>query len=593
MNRGVREWLLGRRRRRSDAANDSAEYQDWIDHYDRISDQDRQQILDDIALFDRSPKITVVLLVRDADATDLESTVESVRRQIYRRWQLLVFDVSGEASLPATLGDDPRIEFAGESDPVRNRSAAALLQAASGEVVTFVECGDLLAETALYCLARLRLDHPGADLMYSDEDRVDRAGRRFRPYFKPDWSPDLILAFNYVGGLFACRLERVRRVGGFRSGSKDCLLHDLLLRCAEGLSRDRILHLPEILYHRRGKGALEGGEHDLVARQASIDATVETSELRPQVVAGKMAGTLRLRWPLSRPRPWVSVIIPTRNRHELLRSCLDSLRSRTDYDGFETVVVDNQSDDLECVAYLDSIRGMPGIRVISLDTPFNYSALNNLAVRESEGEILAFLNNDVEIADGDWLEEMVSHAMRPRVGAVGAKLCYSDGTIQHGGVVLGGGAKTDAVAAHLCWGLDRDDSGYFGAAQVVQNLSAVTAACMVMRREIFAGVGGFDEVNLEVAFNDVDLCLRLGELGYWIVWTPFAELIHHESRSRGSDQSRKNKARFAREVSYMRRRWSNRLDNDPFYSPNLDLVPPDWSLAFPPRRRRPWRGADS
>jgi GT2 family glycosyltransferase len=389
--------------------------------------------------------------------------------------------------------------------------------------------------------------------------------------------------------MLAFKFDLVRRVGGFRSGSRHCLLYDLLLRCTEDLGRDRIRHLPEILYHRRGRGPFELGEVAVTARRESIASTITKFEPMTDVEPGSIPGTCRIRWPLRRPKPWVSVIIPTRNQHTLLRACLDSLRSITDYEGFEAVVVDNQSDDPDSLTYLDSIRDVPGVRVISLDVPFNYSALNNLAVRESQGEILAFLNNDVEIMTGDWLEEMVSHAVRRKVGAVGAKLCYPDGTIQHGGVVLGGGARKDAVAAHLNWRLKRDAPGYFGDAQVVRNLSAVTAACMVIRRDLFDGVGGFNETNLEVAFNDVDLCLRLGELGYWIVWTPFAELVHHESRSRGSDRSRRNRARFVREVLYMRNRWSDRLDHDPFYSPNLDLERADSAFAFPPRRRRPWQ----
>ena len=579
----------GARRRRSVATIDLAAYRDWLERYDSLTDSDRDRIRADIESLDPVPKVTVLLLVRRPIIDRVSETVESIRRQIYRRWQLLVLDVSGEADLPETLGDDPRIEFRGGPAGVETRTANAFLERAGGEFVVWVECGDELAETALYSVVRTGLDHPSTALIYSDEDRLLDSGERSSPRFKPGWSPDLLLAHNYVGGLVACRLSLIRKVGGFRSGCRDCLLHDFLLRCTEGLSRDHIRHLPEILYHRRGGGSSDGGGPTDSARLEAIESAVEKLDPQATVVAGRIEGTHRVRWSLPRRRPWVSVIIPTRNQHKLLSACLDSLRSVTDYEGFEAVVVDNQSDDLECLAYLDSIRDLPGVRVIGLDAPFNYSALNNLAVRESEGEVLAFLNNDIEILEPGWLTEMVAHAMRPKVGVVGAKLIYPDGTVQHGGVVLGGGAKKDPVAAHLNWSLEADAPGYLGDSQVVRNLSAVTAACMVVRRELFDGVGGFDETNLEVAFNDVDLCLRLGELGYWIVWTPYAELKHHESKSRGSDRARRNRARFAREVFYMRSRWSGRLDDDPFYSPNLDLVRADNSLASPPRRQRPWK----
>ena len=589
MPESLHRWPFRRGGRpRPNATIDVSGYRRWIEQFDALHPSERDTILDDIETIEPLPKITVVALVRESKNALLTVTVESLRRQLYRRWQLLLLDVSGDADLPATLGDDPRIEFGKGQSEVEIRMANAFLTAAQGSYVVFVEAGDTLSETALYCVARTGIDDPAVEILYSDEDRVDDEGRRHSPRFKPDWSPDLLYSYNYIGGLMACKIGLAQRVGGFRSGSKDCLLYDFLLRSTEGLSRERVHHLPEILYHRRGPDLLERSIDSAESRTVAVTDLLTPVDPHLEVLPGQLEGTNRLVWSIGRPCPWVSVIIPTRNQLELLQRCLDSLRSITEYEAFEAVVVDNQSDDLECLAYLDSIRGVPGIRVVELDAPFNYSALNNIAVQESEGEVLAFLNNDVEILSAGWLREMVSHALRPKVGAVGAKLLYPNETVQHGGVVLGGGAKKDAVAAHHNWGLERSAPGYLGDNQVVRNLSAVTAACMVIRREIFDGVGGFDESNLEVAFNDVDLCLRLGELGYWIVWTPYAELMHHESKSRGSDRSRKKRERFGREVSYMRRRWSNRLDDERLFSANLDILRPDGALAFPPRRQRPW-----
>jgi len=283
------------------------------------------------------------------------------------------------------------------------------------------------------------------------------------------------------------------------------------------------------------------------------------------------------------------VIVPTRDHVSVLRTCVEGVLDQTDYPSIELIIADNDSRKPETLAFFDEMRSDVRVRILRCPGPFNYSAINNTAVRSSSGEIVLLLNNDIEIIGAGWLKEMVRHAVRPEVGAVGAKLLYPDNTLQHGGVVLG----LNGVAGHLHLGAPHDSPGYFGCLSLPRNASAVTAACLALRRSVFDEVGGLDEVNLTVAFNDVDFCLRITEKGYEIIWTPEATLYHLESKSRGSDMSPRHFARFQREVAHMRARWAARLDSDPFFNPNLSLASTNPIVAFPPRRKKPWARSTS
>ena len=285
------------------------------------------------------------------------------------------------------------------------------------------------------------------------------------------------------------------------------------------------------------------------------------------------------------PAPLVSIIIPTKDKAEILGPCVDGILNRTDYPNLEIVIVDHQSTDPAATQLLAKLAEEPRVTIMSYEGPFNYSAINNAAVARARGSVLALLNNDVEVINPDWLDEMVALAVLPEVGAVGAKLLYPDNRIQHAGVVLGPGG----VAGHLFHLLEATDPGYFGRAVMTSTVSAVTAACFVVRKAVFEEVGGFDEENLAVAFNDVDICLKIAESGYRNVLTPQATLYHHESVSRGSDQTGERLKRFNREIEFMMQKWDNVLTDDPFYNPNLNLATGDFSLSFPPRRRKPWR----
>ena len=365
-------------------------------------------------------------------------------------------------------------------------------------------------------------------------------------------------------------------------GSQDW---DLALRVTARSSAERIIHIPKVLYHWRaiaGSTALELSEKSYpveAARRALSDhVAARAMDARLEAVPG---GHWRIVHPLPTPAPLVSLIIPTRNGLEHLRRCVDSIQQKTDYPNYEILIVDNQSDDPATLAWLEEADAR-GVRVLPYPHPFNYSAINNTAVQAARGEFVTLLNNDLEVITPGWLTEMVSQAAREGVGCVGAMLYFPNDMIQHAGVILGVGG----VAGHAFRDFPRGTEGVFNRARLVQSFSAVTAACLTVRKSIYTLVGGMDEVDLAVAFNDIDFCLRVRQSGFRNIWTPYAELYHHESASRGADDTPEKRHRFDREVEVMLRRWGDTLTNDPAYNPNLTLERNDFSLAVPPRPAR-------
>jgi len=385
-------------------------------------------------------------------------------------------------------------------------------------------------------------------------------------------------------GVFETAL--VREVGGFRKGFEGSQDYDLVLRCVEVAGNDKVVHIPHVLYHWRivpGSTAGSGSEkpYAYLAAKRAIEEHIErigvSAKLEEPIATLQV---FRVRYALPLPEPRVSIIIPTRDGLHLLRQCIDSVRKRTAYQNYEIIVVDNGSEKSETLAYFDEIKQLPNVLVIRDESPFNFSALNNRAAALSSGEILCLLNNDIEVISPEWLSEMVSLAIQPGNGAVGACLWYPSGALQHGGVIIGLGG----VAGHMHHMLPKGQFGYFGRAVVTQNLSAVTAACLVIKKSIYAELGGLSE-ELAVAFNDVDFCLRVRDAGYRNVWTPYAQLYHHESASRGSDMDPDKYQRFLGEIKRMEDRWADSFDFDPAYNPNLSLstsVLP-FTLSSPPR----------
>lgn len=568
---------------------DGGGYSAWARRFDRPSLRELRRRREEAARFRHLPTVSLLLPLHDAEPASLDATIRSVRRQSYSHWELCVAsgDPPGHAItriLRRHVRADPRIRLAsGDGHGSIAALASGALGLATGTYVARLGQGDLLAPLALHWIVEAINRCPGAALVYSDEDKVDGLGRRFEPYFKGDFNQVLLLAQDCIARLGVYRRDVVQGVGGFREGFRAALDHDLALRCAAASARHEIVHVPRVLYHRRATdGAAPTAESVEAARRAVTEhvhrfdagATVEPA---PDWPLG-----LRVRHSLPSPPPLVSIIICTRDQGKLLRAAIDSIRSRTTYEDHEIVVLDNGSRDAGTLDYLAHIARQPRMTLVRDDSPFNYSRLNNAAVRHARGSILCLLNDDVEVLAPGWLEEMVSFAVQPGIGAVGARLWYPDGTLQHGGVIIGVGG----VAGHAHPRLARGQAGYFGRGVLQQELSAVTGACLVVRREIFEAVGGFDD-RIEVAFNDVDLCLRIRTAGYRNVWTPFAELIHHESASRGYEDTPEKVARFEREVRFMQERWGASLRTDPHYNPNLSMRSGDFAVECPRPRDRP------
>jgi len=562
-------------------------YASWVDAFDTLRSNDVKAIQKHIRKLSARPLLSVILPVTGTHEPLLGDAVLSVIGQLYPDWELCI--TTTPQALPAVTADvdrfgsgDRRIKLVASAAEDFATTANAGLAAATGAFVLFLGARDRLAAHALYMIAVELCRHADADVIYSDEDLIDEHGSRNHPNFKSDWNPDLLLGCDMIGHLAAFRRDLVARAGEVRPGLTGTAKYDLALRLTEQSQPDRIHHIPMILYHQR---------------QAADPSTASLAEGMRQAVtehferAERMAAVslsqchIRIRYPLPVPLPGVSLIIPTRDRADLLRQCVDGLLSKTDYDNIEIVIVDNDSELLETQAYLARLREFEHVRVLSFSGQFNYSAINNFAVNHVIHDIIGFINNDIEVIHPDWLREMVSHVIRPEIGAVGAKLLYPDDTIQHAGTIVGLGG----LAGHAFRYFNRDDPGYFDRLRLVQNMSAVTAACMLMRKQVFTDAGGFDAINLPVAYNDVDLCLRVRERGYRNLWTPFAELYHHESGSRASDFAPERIKAYRREMDYLKTRWKDVIDHDPSYNPNLTVEAEDFSPAFPPRIIRPWR----
>ncbi|QWP78820.1 glycosyltransferase family 2 protein [Lysobacter sp. K5869] len=562
-------------------------YPHWLARYERPAPSLAAADAADAAQAADGPTISIVLPVRDPPLPWLRRCLDSVLAQTYPRWQLCIADdASRSGAVRKLLRDyaarDARIDLRlrGNRGHICEASNSAI-ELARGDFLGFLDHDDELAPQALAEIARAVAEHPRAKLFYSDEDKIDESGRRFEPNFKPAWNPDLLRTQNYICHFLAIDAALVRELGGLRAGFEGAQDHDLLLRCAERLDADQIVHVPQVLYHWRvlpESTALsaDAKPYALEAGRRALEEHYARTGVRGRVeITGH--GYYRCVRSLGR-RPLVSLIVPTRDRADLLRVCVESVLARTGYEPLELLVVDNGSSEPDALSYLDALRRRPRVRVLDWPLPFNFSALINHAAAQARGEILCLLNNDTEAIASDWLDELVSHAVREEVGAVGGMLYYPGDTIQHAGVILGIGG----VAGHAHGHLRRGSNGYLGRAGVVQNLSAVTGACLALRREVFAEVGGMDE-SLAVAFNDVDLCLRLHARGYRNVWTPHAELYHHESASRGPEDTPEKRERFLGETAIMLRRWGEFLSNDPAYNPNLSLNSVHFELAFPPR----------
>lgn len=543
-----------------------------------------------IKSFKYSPKISIITPVYNVDKNLLEKAIISVINQVYENWELcLVDDASTKPHIRYILEKyekkDSRIKvkFLEENGGISNASNEAL-SIATGEFAGFLDHDDELSINALFEVIKLLNEHLDADMIYSDEDHIKSNGKFIDPNFKPDWSPDLFLSSMYTCHFGVYRRQLIDDVGGFRKGFEGSQDYDLVLRLTE--KTDRIYHIPLILYHwRKTPGSTANryqskGYADINARRALEDA-LKRRNIKGDILPGRFPGLFNVRREII-GNPSVSIIIPTKDNVDMLKKCIESIRKRTDYENYEIIIIDNNSKDPHTIEYLESVSKTHSVRVLRYENPFNFSAINNHAAKNSHSEYILFLNNDTEVITSVWLSAMLEHAQRNEVGAVGCKLLYPDKTIQHAGIILGirGEKGIPGVAGHSHKHLPNEARGYFHRPHMIQNLSAVTAACMMIRKGIFEEAGGFDE-KLALAFNDVDLCLNLRKKGYLIVYTPCAELYHHESLSRGYENSPDKIMRFSEEFRYMREKWGQLIDQgDPYYNPNLSLEYEDFRIKI-------------
>ena len=566
----------------------SDDYQAWIEKYDQICENSRVSMADTILRMESKPLISIVMPTYNSNPKWLVEAIESVRKQIYSNWELCIADdASTDNETRKILQNYSRIDNRIKvtcRDKNGHISAAtnSALELVRSEWYALMDHDDLLSENALYWVVNAINHNPDARLLYSDEDKVDENGIRADAYFKSDWNYDLFMSQNMVTHLGVYRADITRAIGGFRIGYEGAQDYDHALRYVETIRHTQIVHIPRLLYHWRThknstSQSLDAKPYGVIAGEKALNDSLKRRAI--DAIASSTEFGYRVKYRIEEPFPKVSIIIPTRNGYGLLKQCIESITEKSTYCNYDILIIDNGSDDPDTLKYLQILGNDTRVHVIRDDKPFNYSRLNNAAVRLVSGEFVLLLNNDIEVISPDWMEEMLGLAMQPGVGAVGARLWYPDETLQHGGVVLGIGG----VAGHSHKYLARNLCGYFSRAQLIQSFSAVTAACLMIKKDIYFQVGGLDEVNLSVAFNDVDFCLKVREAGYRNVWTPYAELYHHESATRGLEDSEEKKKRFSSEVHFMLNKWGNLLESDPAYNPNLSLKGDSFDLAWPPR----------
>ncbi len=569
----------------------SLSYADWWQQYSRCPEPElaRQRDVGD-AMSD-PPLISVVLPTYAPNMALLARAIESVKAQTYSNWELCICDdASGSPELTQYLEElcsaDERVKaVTREHNGHISAATNDALELATGNYVGFLDHDDELTPNALFEYAQAISAQPHLQLLYSDEDIVSETGRPLNGHFKPDWNGDLLQAINYVCHFLVVKRELLVQVGGLRVGFEGAQDFDLILRLTQNMERHHIHHIPRVLYHWRaaqGSTALDG-DNKPYAANAGVSALADhLARTQTEAVAehSEINTAYRVRYRLPEPVPRVSIIVPTHNNLRVLRNCLRSVLEITDYPDYEVLVVDNRSDDADTLAYLSDVATHAHVRVVRDERPFNFSAINNTAVASSDADIVVLLNNDTEVLHGDWLTELVCQASREGVGAVGAKLLYPNDRIQHAGVLLGLGS--DEIARHAFKGRHRNEVGALARTRLVQEYCAVTGACLAVTRDKYLEVGGLDEENLAVAFNDIDFCLKLREKGYQNIWTPYAQLYHYESYTRGSDADEDKIARYTVEADYMRKRWASELKSDPYYNPAYRRDQNCFEIAWPP-----------
>lgn len=561
-------------------------YKQWLATNEKNAPATLELLAQKLLQSHNAPLISIVMATYNTPIEFLKAALDSVIQQPYEKWELCIAD--DKSTQPDTLTClreyeqlDSRIKVVyREKNSHISEATNSALALVTGDFVAFMDHDDELHLTALLSVAQHIQNNPDVEFIYSDEDKIDESGNRSEPHFKSDFNYELLLSQNYICHLVVIKTTLVKKLGGLDSIYNGAQDHEFILRAIENIEPKQISHIPKVLYHWRIHSAstaasTEAKPYAVEAGRKAVKDHLARIGLPAHVTKHPIIPFWhRVKFDLI-TTPSVEIIIPTRDRIDLMRMCINSIVKKTTFNNYHITIVDNGSVEKETLEQFSKWeKTNKKISVLRDDSPFNYSRLNNHAARKTKADLVCLLNNDIEIITPDWLEEMAGHAIRNDIGCVGARLWYPNDTLQHGGVILGIGGI--AGHSHKYW--PKGDVGYMGRAVCTQALSAVTAACLMVKRSIYEEVGGLDE-SIKVAFNDVDFCLRVRKAGYRNMWTPFAEMYHHESASRGHEDNPEKVARFNAEVDFMNNRWGNQLITDPYYSPNLTLEHEDFSLA--------------
>ena len=558
-------------------------YQKWIvRHLPGSKELEKQRR----TKFEYQPKISIVVPLYKTPEKYLRQLVDTVKAQTYPNWELCLSDGSGADSpirklLESLASSDERIKVIFHEKPLQiSENTNAGIEAATGDYIAFADHDDELTPHALFQCVKALNENRDIRILYSDEDKMSMDGHKFfQPHFKPDYNPDLLCTVNYICHLFVVDREIISQVGMLRKEFDGAQDYDFIFRCVETVKPEQIYHIPRILYHWRchEDSTAENPESKTYAFEAgkrAIEEHYKRTGINAEVLQGEFLGLYRTRF-IRDHDPLISIIIPNKDHIADLKRCMDSIDKKSTYQNYEYIIVENNSTEEETFQYYKKLEAEnPKAHVVYWDREFNYSAINNYGATFAKGEYILLLNNDTEIINEDCLEQLLGYCMRSDVGAVGARMYYEDDTIQHAGVVIGFGG----IAGHCFVLQPRGTTGYCHRIICAQDYSAVTAACMMVKREAFDKVHGLSE-EFQVAFNDIDFCLRLGKAGYLVVYNPYAELYHYESKSRGLEDTPEKVARFNREIASFEKHWPEILrDGDPYYNPNLTLESQDFSL---------------